>query len=152
MEEILNDRVVRTEVECQSWRDCVKACGDLLVAEGKIEPSFIDSMIQTVEELGPYMILIPKVAFFHGRPSEAVHKACLSLITLKDSVRFEEFEGQEISCAFGFGAVDADSHVNMLVKVAKLLQDEDFVRLITQHGTKEAIMEKINQYQEGCME
>ena len=114
---------LRTEVECQSWRDCVKACGDLLVAEGKIEPSFIDSMIQTVEELGPYMILIPKVAFFHGRPSEAVHKACLSLITLKDSVRFEEFEGQEISCAFGFGAVDADSHVNMLVKVEMCIRD-----------------------------
>ena len=146
IKEVLNERVVQTDVECGSWRECVKACGNLLVAEGSIEPPFIDSMIETVEELGPYMILMPKVAFFHGRPSADVHRACLSLVTLKNSVRFEEFENQEICCAFGFGAVGNDSHVTMLMHVAKLLQDGDFVKLITENGSKKAIMEKINQY------
>lgn len=146
IKEILNERVVRTDVDCAGWRDCVRTCGELLAAEGKIEPPFIDSMIGTVEELGPYMILMPGVAFFHGRPSADVHEACLSLITLKDSVKFDEFDGQEIRCAFGFGAVDADSHVEMLTHVAKLLQDQEFVGLITGSGSKEAIMEKISQY------
>lgn len=149
MKEILNERVVRTEVACSGWRDCVRACGGLLEAEGGIEPGFTDSMIRTVEELGPYMILLPKVAFFHGRPSADVHRVCLSLVTLKDSVFFTEFDNQEICCAFGFAAVDADSHVEMLGQVAKLLQDAEFVSLVTGHGSKEAIMQKIKQYQEG---
>lgn len=151
LKEILNERLVQTDVDCEDWRACVRACGKLLVAEGKIEPPFIESMIQTVEELGPYMILLPKVAFFHGRPSKDVHEACLSLVTLQHSVYFTEFENQEICCAFGFGAVDADSHVTMLTHVAKLLQDTEFVRLITEHGSKNAIMQKINQSQEEWM-
>lgn len=146
LKEILNERLVQTDVECGDWRACVRACGKLLVDEGKIDEPFIDSMIETVEELGPYMILMPKVVFFHGRPSGYVHEACLSLITLKNSVRFTEFDNQEIRCAFGFGAVDADSHVEMLTHVAKLLQDTEFIALITGNGSKEAIMEKISQY------
>ncbi|MDD3253188.1 MAG: PTS sugar transporter subunit IIA [Lachnospiraceae bacterium] len=146
LNEVLTEAMVRTDVACDTWRDCVRICGGLLADAGKVEPSFIDSMIRTVEELGPYMILMPKVAFFHGRPSETVHEACLSLITLKESIYFTEFDHQEIRCAFGFGAVDADSHVDMLTHVAKLLQDAEFVELITGNGSKEAIMQKIKNY------
>lgn len=48
--------------EVHSWQDCVEAGGDLLVKANKITPTFIHSMIDVVNELGPYMILLPDVA------------------------------------------------------------------------------------------
>ena len=120
--------------------------GKLLLKENKIEPEFIESMIQVVEEFGPYMILLPKVCFFHGQPGENVNEPCLSLIVFKDSVYFDDFENQEIKCAFAFGAIDSDSHMQMLMKVAQLLQNEEFISLITNNGEKDKILEIIQKY------
>jgi mannitol/fructose-specific phosphotransferase system IIA component (Ntr-type) len=138
--EMLTYDKISTNVECKSWREVVKAAGDLLVKAGDIEDEFIGSMIGVVEEFGPYMILAPEVAFFHGRPSEAVHKICLSLVTLKEPVVFEEYGGETIKCAFAFGAVDHDSHIEMLKEMADLLQNDEFLDLVRGNGDKAEIL------------
>ena len=143
IENLLTKETIKTDVECLTWQDCVKECGNLLLSQNKVEPNFIKSMEETVMEFGPYMILIPKVAFFHGMPGNDVHEICLSLITLKDSVYFKEFENQEIKCAFGFGAVDSDSHLKMLQEVSELFRNSEFVNLITNNGEKEKILEQV---------
>lgn len=144
--DILTEENVETDVEAKTWREAVNICGKILLNSEKIDESFIKSMIETVEEFGPYMILLPEIAFFHGKPSAGVKEVCLSLITLKDEVIFDDFENQGIKCAFGFGAVDSDSHINTLVNVTQLLQDEEFLNLIRNNGSKKEIMKKINQY------
>lgn len=146
LKDILKESVIETDVECKTWRDCVRKVGELLVNEKKVTPIFVQSMEDTVEKYGPYMILVPKVAFFHGIPSENVSEACLSLITLKESVYFDDFDNQEIKCAFGFGAVDSDSHMKMLQSIANLLVDEEFINLITKNGSKKDILKKIEEY------
>lgn len=144
--DVLREELVNVEIEASTWRDVVRHGGYLLVKEGKIDMPFIDSMIETVEELGPYMILLPDVAFFHGKPSSSVKEACLSFVTLKNDVYFDDFDNQRIKCAFAFGAVDSESHMQMLMSVASLLQDQEFINLVCEHGSKEKIMKKIQQY------
>lgn len=147
---MIRDYLVESHVLCnesfRTWREVIEACGSLLMKDEKVERPFVDSMIETVEELGPYMILLPKVAFFHGKPSKAVKEVCLSLVTLENTVTFDDFENQEIRCAFGFGAIDGDSHMKMLQEIVMLLQDHEFIELITNNGSKAAIMKKISQY------
>jgi len=146
LKDILTNDTVETDVPVSTWKDAVKAVGHILVRNGHVEEPFIDSMIGVVEEFGPYMILIPEVAFFHGRPGPDVHKACLSLVTLKQPVYFTEYDNQKITCAFGFGAIDNESHMNMLMEVTSLLQDETFIELIRNHGSKEDILKIIQNY------
>lgn len=100
-------------------------------------------MENVVNEYGPYMILLPKVCFFHAEPSDKVNETSLSLITLKEDVYFKEFDNQAISCAFAFAAKDRDSHIEFLAKVATLLEDKEFINLITKNGKKEDIIKKI---------
>lgn len=144
--DILVEAVVDVEKEVHNWQDCVEAGGDLLVKANKITPTFIHSMIDVVNELGPYMILLPDVALFHGKPSEAVKEACLSFITFDKDIYFSEFENQRIKCCFCLGAVDANSHMQMLASLVPLLQNQEFIKYATEHGSKEAIMEIINRY------
>ena len=143
---ILTDQMIKTEVNASTWKEAILQVGQLLLDSKKVEETFIQSMITTVEELGPYMILLPGVAFFHGAPSSGVHEACLSFVTFKEDVVFTDFDQQHIQCAFGFGAVDSDSHMQMLMKVAALLQDEEFLDLARNHGSKEEIINKVQQY------
>ena len=148
LKKILTSEVIATDGKAQDWRQAVKCCGELLVAAGKIEADFITSMIEVVEEFGPYMILVPEVAFFHGRPGPLVKEPCLSLVTLSEPVFFTDFANQKISCAFGFGATDNNSHLRLLKGVSQLLQNEEFLALITHNGSKADIMEIINNMQE----
>jgi len=142
----LTEAMVEVEVEAATWREAVQAVGQLLVKQGKVERSFVRSMEDTVDTLGPYMILLPGVAFFHGSPQSGVHEVCLSFVTFKEDVVFTEFDHQRIQCAFGFGAVDADSHMRMLSQIVALFQDEEFLYLARNHGSKAEIMKKIQQY------
>jgi mannitol/fructose-specific phosphotransferase system IIA component (Ntr-type) len=143
---ILTEDLVVTNSNPKSWKDALKIAGNLLVKAGKVKPEFIDSMISVVNKYGPYMILVPKVCFFHGEPGPKVNEPCLSLCVFKEPVYFSEFKNQEIKCCFAFGAVDKDSHMQMLVEVTKLLQDKDFIQLVTNNGARSAILGKIQQY------
>lgn len=144
--DILTEQMIKTEVEAATWVDAVHAVGSILKTNGKVEETFVESMINVVKELGPYMILLPGIAFFHGSPQKGVHEVCLSFVTFKEDVVFTDFDEQRIQCAFGFGAIDADSHMSMLQQVAKLFQDEEFLKLARNHGSKEAILKKIQEY------
>lgn len=146
VKEILTETLVVTDQTANDWREAVKLCGDLLINEGKITEDYIASMIQTVEEYGPYMIMLPGIALFHGRPSEGVKEICLSLVTFSEPVSFSEFGDKAINAAFAFGAVDSNSHVELLSKMAALLQDEAFVALLRSNGEKEEIMHMIKNY------
>lgn len=146
LKDILSEAFIETEVRVDSWRDAVRSCGKLLVAKDKIKPAYVDSMIATVEKLGPYMILLPEIALFHGEPGDKVNEPCLSLVTFAHDVEFSEFKDIHIKAAFAFAAVDKDSHMDMLQKLAMLLQNQEFITLLKTHGSKEAILEKIQNY------
>ena len=137
---MLSRELIKTNVSANDWRDVAKLGGHLLVKSGNIRRGYVDSMIETVEKLGPYMILLPKVCFFHGPPSEDVIKSGISLVVLSEPVYFNEFEHQEIRCAFSFCAVDNNSHLQLLTQFAELLQNEKLIEAITNNGDIDTIL------------
>ena len=148
MKRILEEKYIQTDVEAKNLREAVQVTGNILVELNECEQEFINQMIETVERLGPYMILLPDVALFHAPPGEYVHQACLSFVTLKEPVYFTDFDNQRIKCAFALGAVDPESHMQMLQQVAMLLQNEEFIQLATNNGSKQEILACI----EKCLE
>lgn len=148
LEKVLLLNTIETNVSVMNWREAVNAVGQILVRNEKVKPNFIESMIHVVEEFGPYMILVPDVAFFHGKPGPDVNEICMSLVTFKNPVYFNDFENQRIKCAFGFGAVDNESHLEMLKNLALLLQNDEFVRLLCNNGTKEEILQLVQESEE----
>lgn len=142
---MLTSELIDVDVEVNTWQEAAKVAGGLLVKKNLIDEEYIESIIHAVEKFGPYMILVPKVCFFHGEPGETVRKPCLSLITLKNEVRFKEFANEPIKCAFAFGATDRNSHLEMIKNISKLLSDDEFIGLITNNGAKEKILEHIEE-------
>jgi len=148
---ILTKDVVLTDVSVKDWREAVSICGKLLLGTHKIVEQYIDSMIKTIEEFGPYMILLPGIALFHGRPDEGVREICLSLVTFREEVGFKEFGDESIKAAFAFGATDESSHMEILREMALLLQDGAFIDLLKNNGSKEQIMDMITSIDTGGM-
>lgn len=145
---LIEEKTIKTNVKCQNWQDVVYEVGTLLFQNGFIKKEYINDMIEAVKEFGPYMILVPKIAFFHSRPNENVIKTGLSFITLENEVLFDDFDNQKIKYAFGFCAKDSDSHLEMLKEIAMCLQNKKFLNLLESKCQKEELINFFKKFKE----
>ncbi|MEG1061496.1 MAG: PTS sugar transporter subunit IIA [Oscillospiraceae bacterium] len=129
-------------VKCKTWEQLVDIAGKPLIDEGAVEPQFLDSIKETVERYGAYMILVDDIAFFHGRPEAGVHRVAMSLAILDEPVYLLK---KRVKSAFVFAAVDNDSHKNLLRELARSLQDEEFLSLLRNKGSKDEILNKLRE-------
>jgi PTS system ascorbate-specific IIA component len=115
---------IRIGETAADWRAAVRLAGDALVASGATTPAYTDEMVATVEQLGPYIVLAPGIALAHSRPSPAVLRAGISLVTLVEPVRFGHRENDPVRLVIGLAAVDEEGHITALSTLAELLADE----------------------------
>ena len=82
MDKILNESHIRIKEKAADWEEAVRKAGAVLVEEGSIRPAYVEKMIQSVKELGPYIVIMPGFALAHAAPCEDVVKSDMALITL----------------------------------------------------------------------
>lgn len=121
---LLDERGVRIGAHAGDWRAAVRVAGDALVAAGSTTDAYTDEMIRTVEELGPYIVIAPGIALAHSRPSPAVLRAGLSLVTLAEPVEFGHRQNDPVTLVVGLAAPDEEGHVTALATLAGFLADD----------------------------
>jgi PTS system ascorbate-specific IIA component len=112
---------VRLGVRAKDWRAAVAEAGRVLVESGKVEDRYVDAMIRVVEELGPYMVVARGVALAHARPEAGVLERGLSLVRLKEPVRFGHPDNDPVHLVFGLAAIGGDDHVELMAELAAVL-------------------------------
>ena len=65
----LPDEAIVLGARADDWRGAVRLAGDALVASGVTTDEYTQEMIETVETLGPYIVIAPGFALAHSRPS-----------------------------------------------------------------------------------
>lgn len=75
LSEITNKNLVKLQVEAADWEEAIRNSTDVLVSTGVAEPSYIDGMIQTTKETGPYIVITKHVALPHARPESGAKKS-----------------------------------------------------------------------------
>lgn len=123
-EELLPKERIAVSVQAEDWESAVRAVGQLMVDTGAVEERYIDGMINTTKELGPYIVIAPGVAIPHARPEDGVLKPCLAFAKLKTPVEFGNKDNDPVTLLFALGALDHDQHVSALQKIAEILMDE----------------------------
>lgn len=121
---IFDKRFVQVIEKPLSWEEALQVSGDLLKNQGKIEQSYIDKMIANVHELGPYIVIAPKVAMPHARPENGVNERGISVLTLKEPTQFSDDPAHVVSLIVCLAATDSDSHLELLQTVSGWLADE----------------------------
>jgi PTS system ascorbate-specific IIA component len=143
--EIIELRNIKTRVSAADWRESIAASGSLLSESGYITSDYISLTIKSVEELGPYVVLMPGLALAHARPDESVIKTGISLITLREPVCFD-CENDPVSVVLTLACKDAESHLEMLGILAGILANPDSMASIIEAESEEVIYKLINQY------
>jgi mannitol/fructose-specific phosphotransferase system IIA component (Ntr-type) len=70
-------------------------------------------------------MIAPKVVIPHAKPEDGAHKLCMSVLTLKNAVRFPK--NIFIQVLIVIAAVDRKSHIKALTQLYDLLMDKNNV-------------------------
>jgi PTS system ascorbate-specific IIA component len=124
LSQLLTVDAIRIGSDAADWRAAVRAAGDRLVATGATSAAYTDEMIATVDLLGPYIVIAPGIALAHSRPSPAVNRAGMSLVTLARPVEFGHRQNDPVRLVIGLAAPDEEGHVTALSTLADFLADD----------------------------
>lgn len=128
----------------QSWQEAIRLAANPLVRQNKIEQRYIEAMIQSIEQYGPYVVITPKVAIPHARPTDGVHALAMSLLRLQKPVFFSP--NHPVFLIIVLAATDNASHLQALADLTVVLQDSDQIDSLIACQHEDAIWEKIKQY------
>lgn len=141
--EMIELQNIKVKVTADDWRDAIRKSGRLLVDSGYVTADYIDLTIQCVEENGPYIVLMPRVALAHYRPDKSVMKTGISLITLTEPIDFHSENGP-VSLVLTLACVDTDSHLEKLQVLAEVLVDPDSMKLLLEADSEQQVYDLMN--------
>lgn len=146
--DLLTIDFVQQAESAESWQAAIKLAAQPLLNHGYILPSYIDGMIDSINQLGAYIVLAPKVAVPHASPECGVNQLGFSLLQLRQPVDFDlKKEGdsdKQVQLIFVLAAVDSTAHLKALQQLAIVLEDE-VIEAMIQACSKTDILEIIQQ-------
>ena len=142
--DLLERKLIR-QIECvPDWKKAIQVASAPLLEQGYIHQSYVEGMIDSVEQMGPYIVLAPRVAVPHASPEYGVDKLGISLLQLKQPVDFditdEGDEEKQVQLIFVLAAVDSTSHLKSLQELAMILDDEEVVGSLIRAETIDEIL------------
>ncbi|GAL26957.1 ascorbate-specific PTS system EIIA component [Vibrio variabilis] len=117
-----------------------------LLEQGKVEASYLEAIKAKHKEIGAYYVLAPKIAMPHARPEDGVKEAALQVTVFKNGVDLESEDNGDVYFSITLAAMDSDSHIQTIMALAELFQNDDDVEAIIAAESEAAIIEILKKY------
>ncbi|HGN1279904.1 TPA: PTS sugar transporter subunit IIA [Proteus mirabilis] len=143
---LLTPDVVQVIPQVKDWREAIKIACQPLIDKSCIEPRYVDAIYKSHEQIGPYYVLGPGIAMPHARPEEGVNQLSLALTIIEKGVEFGADENDPVKLLIVLAATDNDSHINAIVKLAELFDNQDDIDTLLQAKSKAEVLAVINHY------
>jgi len=124
MKELLKAENVQILEGATDWKEAIRKSTEPLERGGFVTADYKEGIIQNVETLGPYICIAPHVAMPHARPEQGALKTQIAVTLFRKEIIFTR-EDATAKLFITLSAADSDSHLQVLVKISELLQDEE---------------------------
>lgn len=124
----LEKKLVALDVTVKDPEEAIKKAGELLVQADLVENTYVEAMLRSYRENGPYFVIAPHIAIPHARPEDGVCEACVSLIQLKHGIHFGHQANDPVKLVFGLGASSSEEHLTLLKKLMNLLNKQENIK------------------------
>ncbi len=138
---ILDKKMIRLGVPTTTKENAIRLAGDLLVANNRVAPSYIDGMLAREETMSTY--IGNGVAIPHGQfdDKDSIFQTGISVVQFPDGVAWNE--GETAYLVFGIAATN-DEHIDILTNLAEVLEDPDEAMRLARATTPEIIIEALS--------
>lgn len=138
---LITPEAIRLDVTAKTWREAIRAAGQLLTDSAAAGQSYTEAMITVVEEHGPYIVIAPGFALAHARPDDSVKSTAMSFIRLKDPVMFGHSSNDPVRLVVALSAKDSDAHRQALASLASLLGDQGRRRVLEHSASTQEVLD-----------
>lgn len=146
LDKLLTADTIRVVENVESWEDAIKVACKPLVDNKSVESRYIDAIIESTKELGPYYVIGPHMAMPHAAPDRGVNKLSLSLLVVKNGVEFGSDGNDPVNLIVILAATDNNSHVDTMGALADFFMNEEDVQHVCATDSIEEILEVIKKY------
>lgn len=145
LKDLVKKELIQQLDKVNDWQTAVRIASQPLLEQGYIEESYVEAIISSVNEIGPYIVLAPKVAVPHASPDAGVHRLGISLLQLKEPVNFglEDDEDKNVQLIFVLATVDSTAHLKALQQLALILDDDEVIENLIKAEMPEEILDLI---------
>ncbi|HAL08642.1 MULTISPECIES: PTS sugar transporter subunit IIA [Mammaliicoccus] len=139
MTQIIKEEHIQLREKVANWEESIQVAAAPLLQEGYFNDDYVKSMIKSVHDMGPYIVIAPEIAIAHARPNDNVHKVGLSLLKLEEHINFSD-NSHYASLVFVLSAIDNEAHLEILKKLATILSDKETVASLILANSKSEII------------
>ena len=143
--DLLSKERISTNVKAEDWYEVGRKVGGLLLKDDLVEDRYIDAMIKSLEENGPYIVMAKGVAIFHARPEDGVKETGMSLVTLDSPVEFGHKNNDPVKIAFAFGSINDEQHVEAMSQLMTVLMEDNSLEEIYNKDNSTEVFDYIKQ-------
>ena len=120
--------------------EAINKAGELLVARGAVDPSYVDAMQDRERMVSTYMGM--GIAIPHGttQAKGAVKKTAISMVQYPEGV---DFGAEKAQLVFGIAGI-GDEHLDLLAKIASCLEDPETLEKMKTTDDVDWILEKLS--------
>ncbi|HGK7332227.1 TPA: PTS sugar transporter subunit IIA [Streptococcus suis] len=148
LSQLITPNLVTLQIQASDWESAVYQTALPLITYGKVTESYVNEMIQTVKDLGPYVVITKSVALPHARPEAGAKELAISVGVLQSPVNFGNRENDPVKYVFGLSALDSHTHLEAMSELVELLEEDKFYHLLDSAGTAEEIVDYIKEYEQ----
>ncbi|WP_430592338.1 PTS sugar transporter subunit IIA [Humidisolicoccus flavus] len=124
-------------VAATTWQEAVTAAGRDLVHAGAVGPSYIDEMIQVIDDRGPYCVFVPGIAVPHASPSAIVRKDALAIVVLDEPVSFGHAHYDPVHVIIAAASTSNAQHLRVLSSLGGVLDQPGLVGALSAANSAE---------------
>ncbi|MEB7658410.1 PTS sugar transporter subunit IIA [Mammaliicoccus vitulinus] len=139
MTQIIKEEHIQLREKVANWEESIQVAAAPLLQESYFNDDYVKSMIKSVHDMGPYIVIAPEIAIAHARPNDNVHKVGLSLLKLEEHINFSD-NSHYASLVFVLSAIDNEAHLEILKKLATILSDKETVQSLILANSKSEII------------
>ena len=136
---------------CSDWQSAVEAAGKLLLKEELITSEYIQGMIQMVVDYDSYIVISPGVAIPHAEFSHGAKRIGASFVRLAEPVCFNHQKNDPVRYVIAFSLPEGVSIGTCLYYFTEILATEDFLSLMDQCQSEEAVMGQLKKLEDKVM-
>ena len=111
---------IQLQKTSDSWQDAIRIAGAPLVQKGWIDPAYIERVIQDFHKHPNSTMIAPEIAMPHTKSSGSVTRSGITILTLKNGVRFLDHL-PPVRILIFLAASDQEQHVTTLTQMINQL-------------------------------
>ncbi|MFD1039791.1 BglG family transcription antiterminator [Virgibacillus byunsanensis] len=138
--ELLPDKRIIFENSVSTWEEAIKKASEPLLKQGFIQGTYIEKMIQSINEHGPYVVISEQIALPHAKPDDGVMMTGMSMLYLEEPI---DVMGKSARIFIVLAPSDNERHLKALAQLTKLFSDKSYKEKVLQANNKEQIINMI---------